>query len=323
MKVSKYLAVIVLASGLTAQTTLAADEYLRNTGKSGGKTAAIASGAKSLIQSAAEVIIMVSKDVYEVLKNQDTTHTVEVGYTDNSEVEGSGDSRFVRYKFNFDGISLMQDEDVSLGFFPVRVTFQADDQEDGITVEEVEYALVKLKTDFGIEVTGMGIEQGNSEKFGTSIFNENYEKQTWFTVDYSDTLWTSGDGVHQLVLNGYWDFKMGGESVTDLETGESFEYYDGHELGGSIALATHSSMLGGLIIPEAFYRTSWSDSHRDDDTGIRNEGFSGNRYGLQLVLQKSIMKTECRFTAGFAIENFSGDVNTENDEVYVKGKCGW
>ena len=114
---AKYLAVMVLATTLTSNTAIAKDEYLRDHDGSSGTTAAVLKGAGSVtgkvFKGAVDVVINVSKELYEFIKEEGMEHVVELGVEENSD-NPNGQSRFVRYTLDIDGFGGFDDPNVDL-----------------------------------------------------------------------------------------------------------------------------------------------------------------------------------------------------------------
>jgi hypothetical protein len=311
----KLLIGMALLSTLSSPlTSFAEDEYTTDNTEHAGKTVAIVKGT-------AHVITAVSSAVYDHIKDMEADHVIEVGYEENDEIGGEGASRFIRYTVDtavFDD-SEMSDS-LGLQVLPIKLTVEAADGK-GLSVREARIALLKVQSDFGISVETMAFTKGDDEGYGTSILGEDLEKVTYISLKYSDVIYGSDNGNHKVIFKAYSDFNWD-EKVTNLDKSREYKYHSAYDYGAALGYQYRNEYLDTKITPEVFYRTAHSSARKERKTKIRlNEGYNATRVGFQLVLQKTLMKKDCKLTFGVAKEEITGDMNINNTEVYAKGKC--
>ena len=303
---------ILLSSLFCINSFSAPDEYLNENISSEGKTQAMAGKTVGLAKKTAEVVVIVSKSIYDTIISADYEHEVEIG--------SQADRRFIRYEVETE-LSSSEDPTMTFDWIPVRINLEASDEE-GITLREARIAVAEVTTKWGISLSAIDLKQGESDTFSPNLFNQDHKQLDWFGVDYTDTLWSSQNDSHKIILNAYFDWKID-EKIVNEAINRKYTYVDGNEFGASLGYQYDSPY--GKFIPEVGYRKSSASSYSDDDRpGSENEGYSAERAFIQLVFKKNIFNKNCKFSVGVASESYSGDfanIDDEDEEYYAKGKC--
>lgn len=295
----------------------APDEYQNDEDYSAGKTQLVVEKSGSLLTSAAkksaEVIIHVTKSVYEAMRDAQKDHIVEIGK--------QGDKKFLRYSLDTQ-YGTDNEGSMNINVIPVKVTLEVSNEEDSISLREAKIAVVQVAFDFGISLNAMEYTKGESDSFSTVTHNRKHKQLNWFNFDYTDTLWSSENDSHKLILNGYYDWKLHEEVVDELIR-KSYTHYGGFETGLSLGYQYDTGRFG-KVMPEVGYRKSYGDGNNDEENEEkRNGSYSVERSFIQVVFKKDLFEKECKLTVGYAKDQFAGEMSRQgrDSEVYAKGKC--
>lgn len=293
--------IIALSALLTtlSSPTMARDEYHRdNDHRSEGKTAEI-------IREVYDGIVYVTKGIYDLLEEYSTQSL---------EFDLNGKSVALRYAIDTSlDTERMWFGDVkgTTDWMPIRVSVQADNGQ-GLTLSQAQLALLKFSSKAGFLAKLASVELGVKKDLNTEIFNKDHLQLKVADIEYSDVLVSGYDGDLKIVLNAHAAGIIGETAVFD---GEEYTYSGlGYEIGSSLGAEFRLSD-NSTITPEVFYRRKEADA----DIGI--SGYEYNRFGAQLVFRKNIFAIPCKFSAGVARDQLSGDYDFSEDIVFAKGEC--